>query len=47
MSEHKNGALYHQYDSNFHNMIGYMLRLDGSVKDDKKLDALLGTRVVM
>ena len=35
------------YDSNFHNMIGYMLRLNGSVKDDKKLDALLGTRVVM
>ena len=28
------GALYHQYDWNFHKMIGYMRRLDGSVKDD-------------
>ena len=34
MSQHQKGALYHQYDWNFHNMIGYMLRLDGSVKDD-------------
>ena len=34
MSEHNMGALYHQYDWNFHNMIGYILRLDGSVQDD-------------
>ena len=38
-SEHKKGALYHQYDWNFHKMIGYML--DCSVKDDKELDACL------
>ena len=34
ISKHKKGALYHQYDWNFHKMIGYMRRLDGSVKDD-------------
>ena len=33
MSTHKKGALYHQYDWNFHNTIGYMLCLDCSVKD--------------
>ena len=38
-SEHKKGALYHQYDWNFHKMIGYMLRLDGSVKDEKEWNA--------
>ena len=44
MSKHKKGALKlspnHQYDWNFHKMIGYMLSLDGSVKDDKELDTL-------
>ena len=38
ISEHKKGALYHQYDWNIHKMIGHMLRLDGSVKDTE-LDA--------
>ena len=31
LSKHKKGALYHQYDCNFHNMIGSMLCLDSSV----------------
>ena len=38
ISEYKEGALYlavyHQYDWNFYKMIGYMMRLEGSVKDD-------------
>ena len=33
-SKHKKGALYHQYEWNFQKIIGYMLRLEGSVKDD-------------
>ena len=31
--------MYNQYDWNFHKMIGYMLHLDSSIKDNKKLDA--------
>ena len=34
ISKHQKGALYHQYDLNFQKIIGYMLRLEGSVKDD-------------
>ena len=36
ISKHKKRALYHQHDWNFHKMTGYMLRLDGSVKDKEK-----------
>ena len=38
-SKHKKGALYR--DWNFHKMIGYMLCLDCSVKDNKEFDACL------
>ena len=33
--------LYHQYDWNFHNMIGCIVRLDGSVKDDNHKPTML------
>ena len=39
ISKHKKRAMYNQYDWNFHKMIGYMLHLDSSIKDNKKLDA--------
>ena len=34
MSKHRKEALGHQYDWNFHNIIGYVLCLDGSVMDN-------------
>ena len=43
MSEHKKGALYHQYDWTFHNIIGYMLHLDCSVKDDNGEPTMVDT----